>query len=319
MRKIGLSVYGMSISRGGVEKQNLNNIIDENGIVQILSEYIDMHTNEYVNDRDKENLFTFCQKETEEVLDDNNQLICNSLCGRIKTGEYGTSSELVNINTGAVYNRTTDQADVMPFGFCILVPAGEVNTCIVVLQTLGQFGIKVALHKKIQEIVRHMDPDLFVSMGPIMPRQYIQKYFNEGILQKISMTRYDIPEDESERLGVNFGVAATREERIIHRPVGFMTRKWNEIEEWMRGQRASTEIIQIDGFEYDNLKFHFRLGNNEKTINLDNLDKIVITEDITEVVQTADGHPVFDSLKRAMLETGRGYLAEQGLIAAEGN
>ncbi|WP_283683288.1 hypothetical protein [Parablautia sp. Marseille-Q6255] len=315
MRKIGLSVYGMSVSLGGVEKQNLNNIVAERDIIQIISEYIDTHINEYINDRDKESLFTFCQKDNEEILDDNNRLICKTLCGKIKTGEYGTSSELVNINSGEIYNRSTNQADVMPFGFCIVLPAGEIDTCVIVMQTLGQYGVKVALHKKIQEILRNVNPDLFVSMGPVMPKQYVQKYFNEGVLQKISMIRYEIPEDEAERMGVNYGVAATSEERIIHKPIGFMTRKRIEIDEWMRGQRAATEIIQIDGFDYNNLKLVFKLGKTEKTINLDNLDKIIITEDITEKVQTADGHPIFESLKPVMIETGRGYLVGQGFIA----
>ena len=208
MRKIGLAVYGMSVSLGGVEKKNLNNIVDEKDIIQILSEYIDGHTNEYVNDRDKESLFTFCQNDAKNIFDDN-RLICKTLCGKIKTGEYGTSSELVNIYNGEVYNRSTDQADIMPFGFCIVLPAGEIDTCVIVMQTLGQYGIKVTLHKKIQEIFRNINPDLFVSMGPVMPRQYIQKYFNEGVLQRISMIRYEIPEDEAERMGVNYGVAAT--------------------------------------------------------------------------------------------------------------
>lgn len=314
MKKIGLSVYGMSISKEGVEKQNLNSI-NQKGIINILTEYIDMHINEYSNDRRNESLFSFTQKVKEEIFDDNQKLVCRTLCGIIKTGEYGVSSELVDINTGEIYVRTSEQADIMPFGFCIIVPAGNIDTCIVVVQTIGQFGIKFALQKKIQEIIRAIEPDLFVSMGPVMPREYIQKYFDEGILQKISMIRYEIPEDMAERVGINYGVAATKEERIIHKPIGFMERRKNEIKEWMKGQRASTKIIQIEDFDYDILKFVFRLGNTEKTINLNNLDKIVITEDITEKVQTVQGQPVFDSLKPIMIETGKSYLAGQGFIA----
>lgn len=129
------------------------------------------------------------------------------------------------------------------------------------------------------------------------------------------MIRYEIPEDMAERVGINYGVAATKEERIIHKPIGFMERRKNEIKEWMKGQRASTKIIQIEDFDYDILKFVFRLGNTEKTINLNNLDKIVITEDITEKVQTVQGQPVFDSLKPIMIDTGKSYLAGQGFIA----
>lgn len=55
MKKIGLSVYGMSISKEGVEKQNLNNI-NQKGVINILTEYIDMHLDEYSNDRRNESL-----------------------------------------------------------------------------------------------------------------------------------------------------------------------------------------------------------------------------------------------------------------------
>ena len=314
MKKIGLSVYGMSIAQGGTEKQNLNDIIEGKGIIQILSEYIDNHLEKYTNDIGKERLFTFCKKEEETIRDASGRSAGKALCGLIKTGEYGTSSELVNINTGDVYNRTTDQADVMPFGFCIIVPEGNVQNGIIVMQTLGQFGIKLALHKKMQEIIQKIDADLFVSLGPVMPRQYVKKYFDEGVLQRISMTRFEIPQDESERYGVNYGVAQTKEERIIHKPVGFLTKKRIEVEEWMKWQRSSTDIIQIDGFEYDNLKFVFKLGNTEKTINLDNLDKIVITEDITNDVQISGGHPIFECLTPLMVKTGRSYLVGLGLV-----
>mgnify|MGYP005762450349 CR=1 FL=1 len=315
MRKIGLSAYSMNISKGGVEKQNLNAIFEGRTFASIFSEYIESHVNEYVNDRNKESLFMFCKKEEELVLDDDGKPIFKVICGRIKTGEYGTSSELVDINTGEIYNRSSNQADVMPFGFCIMIPEGNVETGIVIIQTLGQFGIKVALQKRIQEAIRAIDPDLFVMMGPVMPRQYVQKYFKEGILQKISMTRYEIPEDESERIGINYGVDATKEERIIHKPIGFMERKKIEIAEWVKGQRSSTDIIQIDDFEYNVLKFVFKLGKTEKTINLDNLDRIVVTEDITDKVQIVDGHPVFESMKTIMIESGRSYLVGTGFIA----
>ena len=46
MKKIGLSVYGLSISGGGSNKQNLNRIVGDKGIIQILSEYIVEHIDE---------------------------------------------------------------------------------------------------------------------------------------------------------------------------------------------------------------------------------------------------------------------------------
>lgn len=312
-KKVKVSVYGMNISENGVERVNLNNIYQERSLIQILDEYIQNNLNRYDNDHNKENLFAFSQCETEQILDDQGRIQATVLSGVVKTGEYGISSELIDINTGDVYNKSIDQADIMPFGFCIIVPAGYVDTCIVVMQNLGQYSIKLSLQKKIQSIIRVVNNDLFVSLGPVMPRQYIQKYLREGILQKISMIRYEIPRDETERLGVNYGVEKTYEERIIHKPIGFLERKANVITEWMNGQRAATDIVQIDGYDYDNLKFVFKLGNIEKTINLDNVEKVVITEDISDRVAIIDGLPTFDTLKPVMIEIGRGYLQGIGM------
>lgn len=92
-----------------------------------------------------------------------------------------------------------------------------------------------------------------------------------------------------------------------------MERKANVIAEWMNGQRAASDIVQIDDYDYDNLKFVFKLGNTEKTINLDNVDRIVITEDISDRVTMLDGLPTFDTLKPVMIEIGRGYLQGIGM------
>ena len=81
----------------------------------------------------------------------------------------------------------------------------------------------------------------------------------------------------------------------------------------MNGQRAATDIVQIDGYNYDNLKFVFKLGNIEKTVNLDNVEKIVITEDISDRVAIINGLPTFDTLKPVMIEIGRGYLQGIGM------
>lgn len=107
----------MNISENGVERVNLNNIYQERSLIQIFDEYIQNNLNRYDNDHNKENLFAFSQCETEQILDDQGRIQATVLSGVVKTGEYGISSELIDINTGDVYNKSIDQADIMPFGF----------------------------------------------------------------------------------------------------------------------------------------------------------------------------------------------------------
>lgn len=147
------------------------------------------------------------------------------LYGRVKTGEYGIESELVDVQTGDVTNRTPNQADMMPFGFCIAVPLGEINSAVIILQTMGVYGMKMSLQYHLQKCFTDLSPDLRLLFRPIAPKEYIDRYFNNGVLNKIRMIRYEIPEDESNKLEINYGVKQTKEERIIHKPLGFMERK----------------------------------------------------------------------------------------------
>ena len=46
---------------------------------------------------------------------------------------------------------------------------------------------------------------------------------------------------------------------------------------------------------------------------MDNVEKIVITEDISDRVAIIEGLPTFDTLKPVMIEIGRGYLQGIGM------
>ena len=114
-KKVKVSVYGMNISRNGVDRVNLNNIFQGRSLIQIVNEYIEQNLNRYDNDHHKENLFAFSQCQLDVMLDAEGRLEGNVLSGVVKTGEYGISSELIDVNTGDVYNRSIDQADIMPY------------------------------------------------------------------------------------------------------------------------------------------------------------------------------------------------------------
>ena len=80
------------------------------------------------------------------------------------------------------------------------------------------------------------------------------------------------------------------------------------------GQRSHTNIIEIEGYKYDDLKLEFSLGKITKTFDLGNLNSAIISEDITSKVNIIGGHPEFDNLKQVMKNTAREYLIGMGLI-----
>lgn len=312
-KKVGLSFYGLSVVDGS-NKLELHNILPGKSFLDLLFEYIDIQKNKLTDDKDNESVFSFEEVNMEDVFAEDGKKEFTILYGRVKTGEYGIESELVDVTDGSVYERNANQADVLPFGFCIAVPEGNINRGIIIVQTIGNMGMKMALQRRVQECVVSFKLGYNILWGQILPKTYIDKFFKRGVLQKIRMIRYEVPEDVSNRIGINFGVKQTREERIICKPIGFLERKGREISEWMAGQRSCTKIIEIENFEYDDLKLEFKLGRTNKVISLKDTTGLRVTEDITEEVDTQGGNPEFNSLKKVMNENAREYLIGMGLL-----
>ncbi len=313
-KKIKLTIYGLSVFDNNDNRLNLNNMGNGKSFIKIVENYIDMNKAKYSNDPEKELIFQFDQFESEVVCNENSQEDYEVLCGRVKTGEYGIESELVNILTGETYSRKSEEADMLPFGFCIAVPRGDITHAVIILQTMGVYGMKVSLQKHLQKCLTDLDPDYKISFKAIAPKEYIDRYFYKGVLKKIRLIRYEIPQNISERMGINYGVKQTKEERVIHKPLGFMERNKKKFQEWRTGQRTYAQIIEMDGYEYDDLKLEFSLEGTDKTFDLKNMDSLVVNEDVTKKVLQSGGNPIFSSLVPIMKNTARDYLVGMGLL-----
>ena len=318
MKSIGLTVYGFSIQDRENQRYELHNIKGRS-LIDILYSYMQRYVRTYSTDNFAETVFTFDEVNVECIMNEQNQEKYTILYGRVKTGEYGIESELVDYETGNVsHNRTANEADVMPFGFSILIPAGEINSAIIILQSVSNLGMKTVLHKQLMQCIKEVDNEFKFEMGTIVPRAYLDRFFNHGVLKKIRLISYTIPDDDSEKYGINRGFTGASREIIIKKPIGFLENKRRELTEWRNGSRRYDQVVQIDGFEYDDLKLEFATGRTSKTISLRNVDKLIVTEDITDVVDIIGGHPVFTSLCASMKETGEFYLMAKGLLVEEG-
>lgn len=313
-KKINLMIYGLSVMDGKSNRVFLNNVKDSKSLISCVKEYIDRHISEYITDSARLTLFQFEHIDVDIIKNNSGQEEYKVLYGRVKTGEYGIESELVDIDTKKTTKRSSKQADMMPFGFCIAIPAGDVNAGILILQTMGVYGMKMSLQKHLEKCIDDLNMGFQLMLRTIAPKEYIEQYLKHGRLNKIRMIRYEIPQQEANRLGINYGVQQTKEERIIHKPIGFIERRKKDIQDWLSGQKSYHELIEIDGFEYDDLKFEFALGEGNKTLNLRDLDNMVVSEDITKQVKLVGGHPEFDKLKTIMCSTAKKYLISMGIL-----
>lgn len=318
MASIGLNVYALSVFGENAQQINLHAVVGKKDIISIIEEYIQINACGYVDNSKRESICKFVDCEIVEEQDQEGSAYVKYLYGRIKSGNYGVETEIVNKQTGEIVHRQTpSEAGVLPFDFLAVLPAGTVYQTIFVMQTQGIYGIKTELEYGLNSYIHSKSKKLKLHLGTVYPKTYIERFLNEGILKKIRLFRYNIPIDLADRYGVIAGTRGkgAQQEIVFSSPLGFSRRKIEEIKECIRGNRTYNQIIEIDGFEYDDLKLDFKLGKKSKTISLKNMEKVVVSEDITDEVALQNGNPTKESIIPIMRETGIGYLVEMGLLA----
>lgn len=314
MKLVGITAFGINVRTENHQNIELHDICGKSLIKHFYNE-ANLQVDNYDNDIVSENVFTYCQVNMETVQNDAGQGIYDILYLRIKTGEYGEEAEIVDSDTGeTTYIKSVDEADVMPFGCCIIVPCGEFTEGIVLAQSLGRNGITSIIKKKFNGYIKGLNTNLRVVMNPIIPQQYMQRLLNNGVLNTLRLVKFGIPDDDAERYGIDRGARKSIEERVIRKPTGFIRNQYEKIMECLRGQRSYNTIIELDDFEIDDLKMEFSFGKRQKTISMRGLERLTVNEDITDEVIIENGHPTFDSLCRIMQEIGEEYLRAKGAI-----
>ena len=71
----------------------------------------------------------------------------------------------------------------------------------------------------------------------------------------------------------------------------------NPIRNVLGGSKNVREMVELQNFEYDNVKVELDVAGSRRTLDLSNIMKIKAHYDITEELQVgSNGHPIFDSI-----------------------
>lgn len=314
MKLVGVTAYGINVRNEDNKNIELHDIYGTT-LLDYFFNIVNRAVDEYAKDVALENIFAYNEVDFQTIKNANGQDIYEVLYLRIKTGDYGEESEIVDSDTGeTTHTKSVDEADVMPFGCCILVPCGEYTEGIVLTQSLGRNGITSTIKKKFNQYIKELDSQLRVVMNPIMPRQYMERILNNGVLKTVRLISFGIPDDDAEKYGIDRGARRVIQERVIRKPTGFARNKYDRIMECIRGERAYNTIVELDDFEIDDLKMEFSFGKRNKTISMRGLDRLVVNEEVTDDVIIENGHPTFASICNVMREIGEEYLRAKGAI-----
>lgn len=317
MKKVGLSVYSFSVKNREDEKIELHNVQNNDALQYLYNSMVgDQYA--YFKEERSEKAYCFDQIEIEVEKNEDDREIYSALYGTIKSGNYGERTEIINIETGNVaHNKEDDEADVLPYGFAVAVAAGEMNQGIVVVQSFAGIDIKRLLHQRISAYIERIGNEYRVDMKPVVPQQILDDYFESGTLKSIRFIQNIIPEEETDRFGLNRNVGNMSKEVKFRNPAGFLVNNRLRIDMWRRGQIGCDRVVEIDDFEYDELKLDFKIGNSMKTIKMSNIENLKLSIDITDDVQAVGGIPVFENLKLEIKDVIYRYLEIMGLVEGE--
>ena len=314
MKLVGITTYGISVRDEANINLELHDVYGKK-LLEYLYDVMYTLSGEYLKDRLLENVFAYDEVSKETVKNDMGQDIYDIIYFRVKTGEYGEESEIINSETGIrTHKKSVDEADVMPFGGCIIIPSGKYTEGAILIQSLGRNGITSIIKKKFNEYVREIDPELRLVFNPVIPRVYMERLLTKGKLKTIRLVSYEINDDEAEKFGVDRGTTKIVQERVFKSTGGFVKDTIDSIRKCVQRQISYDAIIQLDDFEIDDLKLEFTIGNRNKTVSMKGLDQLVVNEDITKQVVMENGHPTFQSLCKVMRELAEEYLRIRGFI-----
>ena len=266
-------------------------------VFDVMSDYFDSRSSQHSHDPARQSLMTV----TQTALSGD-----RSLHGIISSGYYGLASDLYDIDEKEIsHHRSTREAELRDFVFRVWLPTAR-NKGIAILQRIRQSGIKTTLQRDLRDYFSTYFSAFRIVLEPLLPEQIVDEYINNGKIKKVSFTKYgrheDIlddytAEDDVEEQGrLELTVHARRDSEVFF--AGLLREVFrNRIHDLQHPIDVSS-LISLKYFEPDEVTVKVKLGDRQRTINLNDFRKgLRAYFDIGEDVELgAEGYPTFESI-----------------------
>ena len=315
MATIGINIYALKAYDEKAKRVTLNKIANNKSIIDVIREFLIEKSNKLTDNNEKDELYKIVDWKEVVQKDENGNEYQTYLYGRIKSGKYGVETEIVDKDTGIVkHTQTENEAGLKPFDLIVGLSKDSCDETIIVLQTVGGYGIKGLLQAEISKYFSSKYNYTKILFDPIYPRHYLKKYIEKGRLKNIRLLRNRIPRDEADRYGVNQGKKSAKQEIKISSPLGFSNAQIQKIKDCIAGRIRYDNVVEIPYDDINDVKVEINVGGKNKTVSLKNIDRAVVSEDITDKVQCIGGNPTKESIIPVLIENEIDYLIEMGNV-----
>lgn len=238
-------------------------------------------------------------------------------CAKVYSGDYGSSSEIINSATKeSRYKKEVDDIDVKPFFVFLIIPKDndriKIQKGMLFFQNIGPYGIKTITTTKMQDYFSKKY-DLSIQCNCIAPKLFIEKVLKKNKLNKISLIKNYKSNDKSDNISKGYGTEV-RELSNLDLSENQFT---NLLESIKYASGGKYNLFEFERIHYHNAKIQVKIGEHVKTINVHNIDKLSIIEEIPDDIKSIDGHPDKDKLIDYVKNTIDDYLSEMVLTVGE--
>ncbi|OFY16578.1 MAG: hypothetical protein A2X02_05415 [Bacteroidetes bacterium GWF2_29_10] len=304
--EVRLEVYTIKIRQErNKEYLPLDDFFDKNDFLVFFQDYISSFDKELNIDEERKKSLKIDSKKLQ--LSTEKRMIS----GIIESGGYGYESEIYNVITSAKqYTKTINDADIKPFYFLIYLPS-NCSIGYVILQRFGIYGINSVLREHLKKFFCSKYNSMQLDFNQFISDKLAKTFIEEGNIKEFTLTRYNLPTDVVDKLGMQGYQEAIKSIEIKITAKQMKSFGNNKIEKFVKDKNAIMfDLKELTSLGFDgNHKSQVKIEHkgNTRTIDLSDTANIRPYYDIDkDVIKNKSGHPDFDSIneiaKKLILE-----------------
>jgi hypothetical protein len=235
------------------------------------------------------------------------------LVGILEAGHYGEDIDIMDVNSGQLAHRQTqNEASVVPCFFRLIVPKGE-TTGLLILQRENRVQSKGAFLSLVQPVIADMNADLNLEIMPVMNSETFQTLVGDGKVQQVRFIRHSVPPDFADLYGTgkNLAEETGSVELVFKAARGRTLPLGSRFLNWMMSTRdgGNSDLFELKNFPTDSIKADLRIGRRRRTVDFGKrLTSPII--DLTDQITLRRGRPTWDSLLEATASLAEDQLAD---------
>lgn len=255
-----------------------------------------------------------CEFNEKDRIETNDYIV---YCARVYSGDYGSTSDIINLQTKKIkYQKKIDDIDVKPFYIFIVIPKDsqekKVQKGMLIFQNIGPYGIKTITTEQMQDFFSQQY-NISIQCNCIASKLFIERILRKDKVKKLYLIKNYKSKDIADNISKGYGT----EIRVLAN-LELNENQWQNIINSVKyASQGKYNLFEFEHKKYDNAKINVKVGEHERTINVHNIDKLSIIEDVPDEIKNKDGHPDKSKLIDYIKTVVEDYLSEMILKIEE--